>query len=120
MRCDGCQGAIVIQQQGQLMVIADVPRGHVLSLERYPAFIMSQVAFARAGPPSSKMHSFFFFLAGEKLLTGHIVKLSRYRGYVLDTHRNPFLNTTEDGSSRTEQMLISRSSSSCLSFRTVT
>lgn len=34
------------------MILADVPRGHVVITGRYPAFVMSQVTFARAGPPS--------------------------------------------------------------------
>lgn len=31
------------------MIITDVSRGHVLSLDGYPGFVMSQVTFARAG-----------------------------------------------------------------------
>jgi len=34
------------------MILTDVPRGHVVVTGRYPAFVMSQVTFARAGPPS--------------------------------------------------------------------
>lgn len=50
MSGDRREGTVVVEKKGQLVILADISRGHVVSLEGYPAFIMSRVAFARAGP----------------------------------------------------------------------
>ena len=61
MCSDRCQSSIIIKKKRQFVVVTNIPGEHAPSLDRYPAFIMSQVATARAGRPPSKSIFFIFF-----------------------------------------------------------